>query len=256
VIRHFLATALFAGILAGIAVTGIQQVTTVPLILQAEQYEAAAASPHADTHGRTDHSHDETTATREGGHTHDEGETWAPADGWERLFFTGLANVIAGTGFAFVLVACLTLWSGAVSGRTGVLWGLAGFAVFTLAPALGLPPELPATNAADLTARQVWWIGTAAATAIGLWLLIFPRKPLAAAGGIAALALPHLIGAPHLSEYSTVVPAELSAHFAAASIATSAIFWVCLGWLAGTFHGRKTADDGGLNRMYTGQPYS
>jgi adenosylcobinamide kinase/adenosylcobinamide-phosphate guanylyltransferase len=49
-----------------------------------------------------------------------------------------------------------------------MFWGLAGFAVFTLAPGLGLPPELPAMPAADLLARQVWWIGTAAATAIGL----------------------------------------------------------------------------------------
>ena len=31
-----------------------------------------------------------------------------------------------------------------LSWRQGLFWGFAGFAVFTLAPGLGLPPELPA----------------------------------------------------------------------------------------------------------------
>jgi cobalt transporter subunit CbtA len=241
-IRHFLASALFAGMLAGLAVTGLQQAMTAPLIRQAEQYEQAMAARaptagHTHVQGVQDHAHG--AAVADAGHPHGAEGGWSPPDGAERLFFTVLANVLAGVGFGFLLVACLALWSGTPSGRTGVLWGLAGFAVFTLAPSLGLAPELPATNAAGLMARQIWWILTAAATATGLWLLVFPRKPLAAAAGIAAIALPHIVGAPHPHELSTVIPAELASHFAAASIVTSAVFWACLGWLAGTFYGRK-----------------
>ena len=37
-----------------------------------------------------------------------------------------------------------------------VIWGLAGYAVFHLAPAFSLPPEVPGVAAADVTARQIW----------------------------------------------------------------------------------------------------
>ena len=73
-------------------------------------------------------------------------------------------NVVSGIGFALLLVAASEFAGGIANWRQGVLWGLAGFAVFTLAPGLGLPPELPAMPAADLVARQIWWIGTVLAT--------------------------------------------------------------------------------------------
>lgn len=249
---RFLARALFAGILSGLIVTGLQQATTVPLILQAEQFEQAATAtaetPQHD-HGTDSPMHVAASGDAHAHRAQDGG--WAPANGLERLFFTALANVITGVGFGFLLVACLALWNGKASGRTGVLWGLAGFAVFTLAPSLGLAPELPATNAAALTARQTWWIATAAATAAGLWLLVFPRKLIATTAGIVVLALPHLVGAPQPPAPSAVIPAELAAHFAAASIATSAVFWVCLGWLAGTAYGRGVmAGDAARDRHY------
>ena len=60
---------------------------------------------------------------------------------------------------------------------------MAGFAVFMLAPSLGLPPELPGMPAAELGPRQVWWLLTAAATAAGLALLAFRRTPVWAVGG-------------------------------------------------------------------------
>ena len=82
-------------------------------------------------------------------HEHDE-EAWAPADGFERFAYTALANVVTAIGFALMLVAVSELAGGIANWRQGVFWGFAGFAVFTLAPGLGLPPELPAMPAADL----------------------------------------------------------------------------------------------------------
>jgi cobalt transporter subunit CbtA len=237
-IRHFLASALLAGLLTGLAVTGLQQTTTTPLILQAEQYEAAASAPAS----TAPQPHAPGIAAHEQAHSHGgQNGGWAPTDGMERLFFTALANVITGIGFAFLLVAFFALSKGKPSGQAGALWGMAGFAVFPRAPSLGLAPELPAMSAAGLVERQIWWIFAAAAAAAGLWLLVFPRKPLAAAAGIVAIALPHLVGAPHPAELSAQVPPELASRFAAASIATSALFWVCLGWLAGALYARGNA---------------
>src|SRR3974390_3265881 len=48
--------------------------------------------------------------------------------------------------------------AGHLSWHEGLMWGLAGFAVFTLAPGLGLPPELPGVPAAPLLSRQLWWV--------------------------------------------------------------------------------------------------
>src|ERR1700745_2045609 len=66
---------------------------------------------------------------------------------------------------------------GTVTWRTGLFWGLAGFATFTLAPGLGLPPELPGTEAAPLLQRQLWWVTTAAATGGGMALLALTLRP-------------------------------------------------------------------------------
>ena len=94
---------------------------------------------------------------------------------------------------------------------TALGWAAGGFAATGLATGLGLSPELPGSAAADLFARQIWWIGTAAATGAGLYALIKLRTPLAIAAGVLLLVLPHLIGAPHPHEYVSTAPAELAA---------------------------------------------
>jgi predicted cobalt transporter CbtA len=75
---------------------------------------------------------------------------WEPEDGIEKTAYTLLADLLTGIGFALLLAAGLALQGGTVTWRTGPFWGLAGFATFTLAPGLGLPPELPGTETAPL----------------------------------------------------------------------------------------------------------
>lgn len=225
-------TALFAGLLAGLAISVVQEFTTTPIILHAEEYEnrgTGGAQPHAQVRTVPHIVLVHTTSQPA-----EETDAWGPADGLERTFFTTLANLLTGVGFALILAACFALAGRPVDGRTGVLWGMAGFAVFTLAPALGLPPEVPGTMAAELADRQAWWFLCVAATALGLWLLVFRSGALWAALGIACLAAPHLVGAPHPDRIGGGVPPELAGHFAAASIVTGAIFWSILGWLSGT----------------------
>src|SRR5690606_515429 len=148
-------------------------------------------------------------------------------------------NLVVAVGFALILAA---LYSLREPGRvtTGALWGLAGFAVFCLAPTLGLPPDLPGTAAADLGQRQGWWIATAAATAVGLALLVFAHHWLFKVLGAALLVVPHLIGAPQPATHESLAPEALETQFKIASWVTNAAFWLALGLLSAWLYRRTS----------------
>jgi cobalt transporter subunit CbtA len=244
VFRNVVFVAALAGFFAGVLMAAMQAYATVPLILQAETYEEAAGG-HSHGHGAAleEHSHEAGAPA----HSHDdavafeEDEGWSPADGFERFFYTSAANIVTAIGFGLVLVAASELAGGIAGWRQGLVWGFAGFAVFALAPTLGLPPELPAMPAADLAARQAWWIGTVAATAGGLALVAFGRSALFAIAGVALIVAPHVIGAPQPESHDSPVPADLHRDFVVAVTVTSLIFWVALGALAGFFRQRIVA---------------
>jgi cobalt transporter subunit CbtA len=223
--RNIVVVAALAGAIAGLGMTIAQQLATVPLILKAEVYEEQGAAPA--------HDHGNAVAAHEHG---DEG--WTPSNGFERTAFSVAANIVTGIGFALLLVAVSELFGGIRDWRQGVFWGLAGFAVFTLAPGLGLPPELPAMPAAELGARQLWWVATVLCTAIALGLLVYRRSLVAVIAAIALLVAPHLIGAPQPASYETPVPEGLHHSFVVAVVLTTLLFWVLLGGLAGLFRGR------------------
>ncbi|MGB0632103.1 MAG: CbtA family protein [Alphaproteobacteria bacterium] len=242
--RRIFLTAVIAGILGGAAISVVQHFTTTPIILHAETFEGDGHGSHgALNKGITlippAHAHGDKAAAGAG-----EGEAWGPRDGLERTMFTSLANVLTAVGFALILTACFAISGRPVNGRTGVLWGLAGFAIVALAPGLGLPPEVPGAKAAALSDRQVWWFLCAALTAAGLWAMIFRTGAAWAIGGIVLIALPHLIGAPVPDRLGGSVPPELAAHFVAASLFTAAVFWCVTGWLAGTFWNRFSGNAG------------
>ncbi|MFK8250474.1 CbtA family protein [Ancylobacter terrae] len=235
--RTILFVAALAGIGSGVVVAGIHLVAAVPLILQAETYEAAGeAAPH--THDAAPAPTHDTAAP-----AHDHGdEGWSPADGLERNGLTVIFMVLTGFGYALLLVAASELAGGLRDWRHGLFWGLAGFAAFTLAPNLGLPPELPAMPAADLAARQLWWAGTAAATAAGIALMVLPRSALFAALGVVLILVPHVIGAPQPDSFESPIPEGLYHSFVVASVASSFVFWVLLGALAGALRPRFAAE--------------
>ena len=159
-------------------------------------------------------------------------------------------NVVSGVGFALLLVAVSEFAGGISSWRQGVLWGFAGFAVFTLAPGLGLPPELPAMPAADLFDRQVWWIGTVAATAAGLALIAFRGTMLLSIIGVALIVLPHVIGAPQPASHESPIPADLHHQFVVAVTVTNLIFWVALGGIVGIVRQRFLGQPGNLSKSF------
>ncbi|WP_127522698.1 CbtA family protein [Mesorhizobium sp. Z1-4] len=229
--RNVVFVAALAGLVAGLFMAAMQAYATVPLIIQAESFEGAGDGHHH--HGEEaaeGHSHGEEAAEGE--------EGWAPADGFERFFYTSMANIVTAIGFGLVLVVVSEFAGGIAGWRQGLFWGLAGFAVFTLAPGLGLPPELPAMPAADLGARQTWWLATVAATGVGLALIVFRRTPALAALGLVLIAAPHIVGAPQPASFETPVPAALHHDFVVAVTVTNLLFWAVLGTVAGALRAR------------------
>ena len=192
-----------AALMAGLLLSAMQLTEIVPLLRKAEAFEA-------------------------GGHAH------APFIG-----ATVLANVVIAASFALFVAAAMTL-RGHHGWRRGLLWGLAGYAVFFVSPALGLPPELPGTASAALASRQAWWAGAAACAAAGLALVVFARHTALRVAGAALIALPHLAGAPQPAFAASSAPPELAREFVRATFVANAAFWTALGVLVGLFRERDS----------------
>ncbi|GLK81126.1 CbtA family protein [Methylopila turkensis] len=244
--RTIVLVAALVGLGSGLVLTLVQHFSVQPLIVQAEAFEsqrdeAAAPKPH-DHAASGEHDHlaavkaDLAAQKAHEAHAHDP-DAWAPADGAERFGWTVAANVLSAVGFALLLVSASELKGGLTSWREGLFWGLAGFAAFTLAPSIGLPPEAPGVTGAALEARQLWWIGTVAATALGLALLAFGRSPVLAVLAVALIAAPHVVGAPQADE-PPAIPRKLEHDFVVAVIVTGFVFWAALGALAGALRPR------------------
>lgn len=240
-LRTMVFSAFGAAIAVCVAVSALQFFTTEPLILYAEEFESGAgadspsgvgsstdkASNHDDGHVHAD----------AGGHVHDPG-TWAPADGIERAAYTALANLVIGFAVSLMLLGAIALKGDPIDARRGLLWGAAGFAAVSLLPALGLPPELPGTPAADIVARQVWWLGAVAASAAGIGLIAFARQWPLKAAGVALLVAPHVVGAPEPPSHDVAYPGALAGEFVVASLVVSALLWSLSGLAGGWLHQR------------------
>ncbi len=234
VFRQVIFYALLVGALSGLVLTVVQMWQVIPIIQSAEVFEGAAMQATEDHGGAGQHEH---TA-----HEHS-ADDWAPADGAERTAFTLLSNVLTAIGFALVIMAAMLAsvmlkltGAGRFDWRHGLIWGAAGYAVFWLAPAIGLPPEIPLAAAAPLGARQLWWVFTAVFTAAGLAGLAFGKSPWRWAA-LALIVVPHLVGAPHLSgSMFAGQPPEtaqalevLAKQFAGATAIANAALWLVLG---------------------------
>ena len=245
-ITRLLSAALVAGFLASVVATGLQLALTSPLILQAETYEGegahAALAPSLDAAPALHfaslivpaHAHGD------GGHDHGKPDEWQPARGLQRMAFTGLATLVGGVGYALLLAAVMLALRREPTPQSGLVVGVAGFLAVALAPAIGLPPELPGMGAAPLVLRQAWWLMTVVATGLGLYLIAVRRVPLTILGGLVLIVAPHLAGAPQsIDTVSSQVPPAAAAQFAARSLAIGFVFWAVIGlaygWAWGLF---------------------
>jgi cobalt transporter subunit CbtA len=219
-------SALFAGFAAGLIAAVLQLVFVQPVLLHAELYESGAL-----TH---------LTAAPPSAHP-----DLGPVD-WTRDLMSVLFTALVYCGYGLMLVALMTVAAirgATITARTGLLWGIAGFLAVHFLPAAGLPPELPGASAADLTARQIWWVGTAIASGIGIWLIAFGRGWTAWGAAIVLLLAPHLVGAPHPDTFEGPVPPELGGLFAGRALAVGFAAWTLLGLFAGWFWQREMAGE-------------
>ena len=210
---------IIAGLFAGLIMGGIQHYKLTPLIQIAESFEKPET---ADEH---------CAQTMPGMDMCSEG--WMPAEGFQRIAASVAATMLTGAGFA-LLLAGVSLISGLpITKQNGFIWGLCGFLAICLAPAAGLPPELPSMPVADLHLRQIWWVATAACTGCALYLIACRTETWAKPLAVLAIALPQLFRVPNPLPNASELPPLLAAEFTSASIATNAIFWVLIGLFVG-----------------------
>jgi cobalt transporter subunit CbtA len=151
--RKLVFTAVIAGLISGGLVTLAHHFGTAQIIARAEVYEKAAldaeqaSTPAAHDHATASH----TMINMENGSAATE---WTPQDGIERTLYTALADMVTAVAFSLILIAAFDLRGGNVDWRTGLFWGLAGFVTFTLAPGLGLPPEVRIQSLGGASAEE------------------------------------------------------------------------------------------------------
>jgi cobalt transporter subunit CbtA len=217
---RILTSALFAGAAAGLIVALLQLIFVQPVLLHAELYEsgelvhfgAEAVSAHPELPG-----------------------VFAELS---RDLLSMVFTMLIYTGYAMVMIALMSLAEGQghrVDGRTGVLWGIAGFVAFHFAPGLSLAPEVPGVAAADVTERQIWWFATVAAACVAMWLIAFAGNLISYVVAAVLLMAPHVIGAPEPDVFTGPVPTEIGALFAARAFGVGLAAWVLLGSFAGYF---------------------
>jgi cobalt transporter subunit CbtA len=240
--RRIIFSALCIGLLSGFLFSIVQYFGVSPIILAAEQYEIVevqAAPVQSHHHGETlsDGHHDSG-----GGHHHNT-EAWSPSDGIERSLYSLLANVLAGIGFAAIVLSimCQLQLKGWVtfSPMKGLIFGLAGFVAFFAMPGIGLPPEIPGIEAAPLDNRQTWWLLSVIASGVGVGIFAFAKWAYKILG-VLCIALPFLVGAPHSAgpefgqadDRAVAILMDLHQQFIVATGITNLVFWLALGLLS------------------------
>ncbi len=213
--------ALVAGLLAGLLLFALQSWITLPLIHVAEGYENASEQVHASNKGNP------------------------PDSQVLRKIYTASGDVLVAIGFGLLLTGIYAL-TGRYGLLAGILWGLAGFVTFHLAPAAIVPPSLPALKLAPLSLRQGAWLVTACSTAAGLSFLAF-GKGATRLLGLVCLSVPAILffwiaPLPHF-EIASPALSSIERRFTLGVLGTSLLFWIFLGASSGHLFGTSRRAD-------------
>lgn len=222
--RQTVMYALIVGLVAGLVLSLAQRWQVIPIIQHAERYETEL---HIMQHASGNEAHDSAA--------------WEPQDGVERTGFTVFSNVLTAMGMSLILLSAMLATlrvksQTRVDWKYGLIWGLAGYAVFFIAPSLGLPPEIPGSVAAPVEARQLWWLAAVVFSAAGLAGVAFIKTPVRWAS-LSLILAPYLLGPPHTeyTQFADQPPAAaaeltlLSDQFIGATAFANATLWMALG---------------------------
>ena len=127
--KNLFVSAICAGIAAGLLASALQFTFVIPVLLEGELYETGAR-----VHFGTD-----------GSPQSDRGAPTLAGD-WLRHSMTVAFNIVTYTGYGLLLAAMISFASLkgiTTTAKQGLIWGLCGYIAVQLAPAIGLPPELP-----------------------------------------------------------------------------------------------------------------
>lgn len=222
IFRRIIFNALLVGLFSGLVLSAVQIFAVNPIIFQAEAFEIAG-------HDHASHDHSD--------------QAWSPEDGIERTIFTVVSNVFAGIGFAAIILALMSQLQmkglTQLNPKKGIIWGIASFLAFFVAPGLGLPPEIPGITAAPVEQRQIWWTLAVIGVGLGLFMLAYAPLKLKIIGAI-SIASPYLIHIPHHEGPAFTHPdpeavqtlTSLHQQFIVASGISNLLFWITLGLIS------------------------
>nr|WP_246480104.1 CbtA family protein [Motiliproteus sediminis] len=235
-----------AGSAAGLFFSGVQSIDSLPLLMSAEHFDLYA------------HNHSGATLSPRG-HLHDSA-AHPPADLMLRTLFRFVSDAVIGIGFAMILCAAIFLHNHhthhpTASAPMGIIWGLAGYLTFYLAPALIYPPRTPATDLLtshhDISVwkHQLTWLCAALSTGVGLALIAYGDKTKKLTGGLLLLALPVLVSFNSdplhtmLDQHRVTRLIEVTEqHYRYSAHLSNLLFWLALGVLSAYTTGRAVSD--------------
>jgi cobalt transporter subunit CbtA len=222
--RIILAT-LFAGMMAGIILAGIQYVRLTPLILAAEVFETPETEAIAEANKPCVETMPGMKMCADDGNS-----TWKPKDGWQRTLSTTAASLLTGAGFAILMVGVSMLSNMPITKQNGLIWGMCGFIAASLAPSIGLPPELPGMPAIDLHTRQIWWIAAIMFTGAAIFLWIKAKDYWWNLAAVIIALTPQFFAPVNIAKTEGNLPASLAAEFATSSLAANLVMWLAIGY--------------------------
>ncbi len=212
--RNLVLSAFIIAIFAGLIFSAYQAFFITPIILSSEVYEVLEPASH-------------------------QIEAWSPEDGIERHSWSFATNFLLCFAYALILLSAMTVKSN-ITTIKGLYWGIAAYLTIFVAPALGLPPEIPGMEAAFLEGRQVWWIVTLIFTAVSLWMIAF-QELFYKGIGVVLITIPHIFGAPQPEShgFANTDPQAVEAlttlwhQFIIQTSIANALLWLVIGTSAG-----------------------
>ena len=202
--------------IGGSSLTFIQSIKIIPLILQAEKYE-----------GGNINIYDKSNEIKKIINKDTEEEHWKPENGFERLFYTVIANIFLSIGLSFILCA-VYLFLDDLRVEKGIFVGIVGYISFFVLPSLGLEPEIPGTLAAPLHDRQIWWIFTVIVSSVGFIIIFFNKNTFYKLLGVILILIPHIIGAPIPLQEGGTASQKMLYEFINAAYIANGLFWIIL----------------------------